>query len=62
VAVGVSGLANEKLWNTGELKLSWIAWTLAAVARGSAGLAGPRALSQQAVTTSAANTAKCQWG
>src|SRR6266487_3830716 len=51
-------VANEKLWNGREVKLVPSAWTLAAVASGSAGFFGCSGLSPQAAASSAAATAR----
>src|SRR6266705_324966 len=56
-AVGTYVVANEKLWNGREVKLVPSAWTLAAVASGSAGFFGWSGLSPQAAASSAAATA-----
>src|SRR5207244_1358592 len=56
-AVGTYVVANEKLWNGTEVKLVPSAWTLAAVASGSAGFFGWSGLSPQAAASSAVATA-----
>src|SRR6266576_98564 len=50
-AVGTYVVANEKLWNGTEVKLVPSAWTLAAVASGSAGFFGWSGLSPQAAAS-----------
>src|SRR5881628_652696 len=57
-AVGTYVVANEKLWNGREVKLVPSAWTLTAVASGSAGFFGWSGLSPQAAASSAAATAR----
>jgi len=58
-AVGTYVEANVKLSNAGEAKLVPSAWTLAAVASGSAGFAGARGLSLQAAA-SKASARRCE--
>src|SRR2546428_3459928 len=55
-AVGTYVVANEKLWNGREVKLVPSAWTLAAVASGSAGFFGWSGVSPPAGAGSAAGT------
>src|SRR6266566_2930165 len=57
VAFHVYVVPNEKLWNGTEVKLVPSAWTLAAVASGSAGFFGWSGLSPQAAASSAVATA-----
>src|SRR5207245_11212991 len=58
-AVGTYVVANEKLWNGTEVKLVPSAWTLAAVASGSAGFFGWSGLSPQAAGSSAVGAGTC---
>src|SRR5438128_12525585 len=58
-AVGTYVVANVKLSNGGEAKLVPSAWTLAAVASGSAGFAGARGLSLAAASSKASAT-RCE--
>src|SRR5437588_4104622 len=57
-AVGTYVVANEKLWNGREVKLVPSAWTLAAVASGSAGFFGWSGLSPQAAASGAGASAR----